>query len=78
MRSTARTEREVKLKTGQAFRLPHFPGEPLPPRLFTSTYFDTVDFRLARLGVTLRRRTERKRVVWQLKLQDKTPGWNWR
>ena len=61
-------EREVKLKTGQAFRLPHFPGEPLPPRLFTSTYFDTVDFRLARLGVTLRRRTERKRVVWQLKL----------
>lgn len=61
-------EREVKLKTGQAFRLPHFPGEPLPPRLFTSTYFDTVDFRLARLGVTLRRRTEQKRVVWQLKL----------
>ena len=61
-------EREVKLKTGHPFRLPHFPGEPLPPRLFTSTYFDTVDFRLARLGVTLRRRTERKRVAWQLKL----------
>ena len=61
-------EREVKLKTGHPFRLPHFPGEPLPPRLFTSTYFDTVDFRLARLGVTLRRRTEQKRVVWQLKL----------
>ena len=61
-------EREVKLKTGHTFRMPHFPGEPLPPRLFTSTYFDTVDFRLARLGVTLRRRTERHRVLWQLKL----------
>ena len=61
-------EREVKLKTGHTFRLPHFPGEPLPPRLFTSTYFDTVDFRLARLGVTLSRRTEQKHVLWQLKL----------
>jgi CHAD domain-containing protein len=61
-------EREVKLKTGHPFRLPNFPGEPLPPRLFTSTYFDTADFRLARLGVTLRRRTERHRVLWQLKL----------
>ena len=61
-------ERKIKLKTGLAFRLPHFPGEPLPPRLFTSTYFDTADYRLARLGVTLRRRTEQKRVVWQLNL----------
>ena len=61
-------EREVKLKTGHTFRLPHFPGEPLPPRLLTSTYFDTVDFRLARLGVTLSRRTEQKHVLWQLKL----------
>ena len=61
-------EREVKLKTGHPFRLPHFPGEPLPPRLFTCTYLDTADYRLARLGVTLRRRTEQKRVVWQLTL----------
>ena len=65
-------EREVKLKTGHPFRLPHFPGEPLPPRLFTSTYYDTADFRLARLGVTLRRRTERHRVLWQLKLPRRT------
>ena len=65
-------EREVKLKTGHPFRLPHFPGEPLPPRLFTSTYFDTVDFRLARLGVTLRRRTERHRALWQLNLPRQT------
>ena len=65
-------EREVKLKTSHPFRLPRFPGEPLPPRLFTSTYFDTVDFRLARLGVTLRRRTEDHHVVWQLKLPRPT------
>lgn len=61
-------EREVKLKTNNQFRLPYFPGKPLPSRLFTSTYFDTADFRLARLGATLRRRTERNQVLWQLKL----------
>ncbi|MCY3956514.1 MAG: CYTH and CHAD domain-containing protein [Nitrospira sp.] len=61
-------ERDVKLKTSALFRLPHFPSEALPPRLYTSTYFDTVDFRLARLGVILRRKVERKRVTWQLKL----------
>lgn len=65
-------EREVKLKPGHPFCLPHFPGESLPPRLFTSTYFDTADFRLARLGVTLRRRTEQHRVLWQLKLPRPT------
>lgn len=65
-------ERGVKLKPGHPFRLPHFPGEALPPRLFTSTYFDTIDFRLARLGVTLRRRTEHHRVVWQLTLPRQT------
>ena len=26
-------ERDVKLKTGAPFRVPPFPGEPLPPRL---------------------------------------------
>ena len=61
-------EREVKLKTGHPFRLPHFPGEPLPPRLLTSTYFDTVGHRLAQLGVTLRRRTENHQVLWQLNI----------
>ena len=61
-------EREVKLKTGRLFRLPHFPGEPLPPRLFTSTYFDTVEHRLTQLGVTLCRRTENHQVLWQLNL----------
>ena len=60
------SEREVKLKTGHPFRLPHFPGELLPPRLFTSTYFDTVNHKLAELGVTLCRRTENHRVLWQL------------
>lgn len=65
-------EREVKLKTGDPVRLPPFSGEPLPPRLFTSTYFDTIDFRLARLGAILHRKTEQKRVAWQLKLPRQT------
>jgi CHAD domain-containing protein len=61
-------ERELKLSAGRGFKLPDLPGEPLPPRVFTSTYFDSEDLRLARLGVTLRRRVERRRGLWQLKL----------
>lgn len=61
-------ERELKLGARRGFRLPPLPGEPLEPRVFTSTYYDTDDYRLARRGVTLRRRVERARGVWQLKL----------
>jgi len=61
-------EREVKLTAERGFRLPDLPGTPLEARVFTSTYFDTEDYRLARAGVTLRRRVERGRGVWQLKL----------
>ncbi len=61
-------EREVKLTAERGFRLPDLPGEPLDPRVFTSTYFDTDDHRLARAGVTLRRRVEHGRGAWQLKL----------
>jgi CHAD domain-containing protein len=61
-------EHELKLSAGAGFRLPELPGEPLEPRVFTSTYFDTSDHRLARRGVTLRRRVERRKGVWQLKL----------
>jgi CHAD domain-containing protein len=61
-------EREVKLTAERGFRLPELPGTPLEARVFTSTYFDTDDHRLARAGVTLRRRVERGRGVWQLKL----------
>ena len=61
-------EREVKLGAGRGFSLPDLPGESLEPRVFTSTYFDTQDYRLARQGVTLRRRVEKSRGLWQLKL----------
>jgi CHAD domain-containing protein len=64
----ATLEREVKLTAERGFRLPELPGTPLDTRVFTSTYFDTDDQRLARAGVTLRRRVERGRGVWQLKL----------
>jgi CHAD domain-containing protein len=61
-------ERELKLGADPGFSLPELPGEALPARVFTSTYFDTDDRRLARYGVTLRRRVERSRGLWQLKL----------
>jgi len=53
------------------FSLPDLPGEPLEPRTLTSTYFDTPDRALARAGVTLRRRVENRRGLWQLKLPGK-------
>lgn len=61
-------EQEVKLSAPPRFRLPDLPGEPLAPRVFTSTYFDTKDYRLARVGITLRRRVEHGKGLWQLKL----------
>jgi CHAD domain-containing protein len=60
-------ERELKLR-GDADILDRLDGEPLEERRFTSTYYDTADFRLARSGVTLRRRVERGKSLWQLKL----------
>jgi CHAD domain-containing protein len=61
-------ERELKLEVAPGFRLPELPGHPLPPRVFTSVYFDTSDYRLAAAGITLRRRVERGGGLWQLKL----------
>ncbi len=64
----ATEERELKLGVGPGFRLPDLPGERLTPRVLTSVYLDTSDHRLATAGVTLRRRAERGRRHWQLKL----------
>jgi CHAD domain-containing protein len=61
-------EREVKLSPGAHFAMPDLGGEALAPRVFVSTYHDTPDHLLARAGITLRRRVERGRGVWQLKL----------
>jgi CHAD domain-containing protein len=61
-------ERELKLDPGRDFSVSDLPGEPLPARTFSSTYWDTDDLRLARAGVTLRRRVEGPAELWQLKL----------
>ncbi len=66
MEATAEYER--KLEAPEGFELPDLGGEPLEPRIFTSVYHDTPDRSLAHAGLTLRRRTERGRSVWQLKL----------
>jgi len=61
-------EHERKLDANAGFELPDLGGEPLEPRVFTSVYYDTDDRSLTRSGITLRRRTERGKSVWQLKL----------
>jgi CHAD domain-containing protein len=61
-------EREIKLGVTRDFTLPPLPGEQLPFRLFTSTYYDTEGYRLARAGFTLRYRSEARKGIWQLKL----------
>jgi CHAD domain-containing protein len=61
-------EREIKLTIDADFRLPRLSGTPLPRRLLTSTYYDTVAHDLARAGITLRHRIERGKQSWQLKI----------
>jgi CHAD domain-containing protein len=61
-------ETETKLSVESDFRLPTLSGHPLPRRIFTSTYFDTLDHCLARSSITLRRRIENGSAAWQLKL----------
>ncbi|MFZ5875637.1 MAG: CHAD domain-containing protein [Nitrospirota bacterium] len=61
-------EREIKLRVGPGFVLPSVPGRRLHPRVFTSTYYDTNEYRLAGHGITLRYRQEGVRGAWQLKL----------
>jgi CHAD domain-containing protein len=64
----ATLEREVKLQPPEGFELSGLEGERREARLFDSTYYDTDDRRLAREGVTLRRRVENGVGAWQLKL----------
>ncbi len=66
MRTTV--ERELKLEAVEGFELPDLGGEQLPDRVFTSTYYDTPSRSLAAAGITLRRRIENRRSLWQLKL----------
>lgn len=64
----AHPERELKLSVDDAFRLPRLPGTLLPRRLLLSTYYDTAAYDLAHARITLRRRIERGKKTWQLKL----------
>ncbi|HEU5243418.1 MAG TPA: CYTH and CHAD domain-containing protein [Gaiellaceae bacterium] len=66
MRATSEHERKLDAPTG--FRLPPLGGRPLARRIFTSVYYDVPGASLAIAGITLRRRTEQGRGVWQLKL----------
>lgn len=61
-------ERETKLIVDDTFRLPRLPGRPLPRRVFTSTYYDSLDHCLAQGQITLRYRVEGRLGLWQLKL----------
>ena len=65
---TKTLERELKFVVDDGFELPELPGAPLEPRHFVSTYLDTPGLRLAAAGITLRRRFENGRNLWQLKL----------
>src|SRR5262249_44871117 len=60
--------RDLKLGAGPRFRLPHRAGEPMAPRRLWNVSLDTADHRLAMAGVTLRRRIEGRKSLWQLKL----------
>jgi hypothetical protein len=65
---TVAEEHECKL-AGDAVRLDELPGQERETRISTSVYYKTDDLRLAGLGLTLRRRLEQGRNLWQLKLQ---------
>jgi CHAD domain-containing protein len=64
----ATLERERKLQAPDGFELPDLGGSPLEPRVFTSVYYDVPSRSLSHAGITLRRRTERGKSLWQLKL----------
>ena len=61
-------EYETKLLIDETFQLPRLRGRPLPRRVFTSTYYDTLDHCLARAPITLRYRVQGRLGAWQLKL----------
>jgi len=64
----ATVEHERKLQAPDGFELPELGGTPLETRVFTSVYYDVPSRSLSNAGITLRRRTERGKSVWQLKL----------
>ena len=61
-------ERELGLVAEPGFRLPDLEGKPLPSRSSASPSHDTADRRLLAAGITLRRRVESRKGLWQLEL----------
>jgi CHAD domain-containing protein len=59
----------LTLQAKRTFSLADLPGEPLEPRLFEITSFDTPDRRLDAADVTLQRRVENGRSRWSLELR---------
>lgn len=55
----------LKLEVDGVLSLDELGGEPLEPRTFTSDYYDTENLLLLRLGISLRRRLENGKSVWQ-------------
>ncbi len=65
---SSEVERELKLAVAPGFRMPRFPGIPLPRRQLISTYYDTAAYDLAHAKITLRHRIEKGKKSWQLKI----------
>ncbi len=63
-------EQEIKFQIPSRFQIPENIGVLISPRVFTSTYYDSEQHRLGRLGLTLRKRVERGCGVWQLKIPN--------
>jgi CHAD domain-containing protein len=68
---SAQKEKEIKLTASDGLELVEDLGEPIESRVFTSMYYDTPDRALTAVGVTLRRRLENGKNIWQLKLPGK-------
>ncbi len=67
-------EGQLQFVAGEEFELAGLQGRALPSRVYTETYFDTADKRLARAGFTLRRRVENGKGTWQLSVSSDGAG----
>jgi len=57
-------ERGLKFEADEGLSVDDHGGDRLEPRTFTSTYYDTEEGLLLRLGILLRRRLENGNDVW--------------
>jgi CHAD domain-containing protein len=63
---TRSAEHELTFALDSGFSLPRWRGSRILPRVFSSTYYDTDDYRLALLGVTLCDVTSDRSGWWEL------------